>query len=41
MIFSLPEMGEFARAFPPPPEKQEIKFRGFDVPQQVWRIQIV
>ncbi len=40
-LFLRPETAEFVRALPTPPEKSEIKFRGFDTPQAVWRIQII
>ncbi len=40
-FYGRPEVAEFVRALSTPPEKAEIKFRGFDAPQVVWRIQIV
>jgi hypothetical protein len=40
-LFHRPEMTEFVRALATPPEKTEVKFRGFDTPQQVWRLQIL
>ncbi len=40
-LFQRPEMKEFVSILKAPPERTEVKFRGFDAPQQVRRLQIL
>jgi class 3 adenylate cyclase len=39
-IFQRPEMTEFLKASNVPPEPSDIRFRGFNNPRRVWRIQM-
>ena len=40
-LFGRPEMARFLNAIPKPPEPSQVRFRGFDVSHQVWRIEMV
>lgn len=40
-LFRRPEMAQFLNAVPKPPEPLQVRFRGFDVSHQVWRIEMV
>jgi class 3 adenylate cyclase len=40
-LFHRPETAVFVRTLATPPEKAEVKFRGFDAPHQVWRLQVL
>lgn len=39
-LFHRPETVQFLKAIPRPPSRAEVRFRGFDVPHRVWRIEM-